>query len=245
MSKRSTPSAPSGRLAGRIALVTGASRGLGAAVGERFAAEGAHVILTARTVGGLEAVDDRIKAAGGSATLVPLDLKDVDKIDLLGASLYQRFGLLDIVVANAATLGDLGPIAYSAPKKWDHVVAVNLTANYRLIRAVDPLLRQSNAGRAVFVTDRVGRTPKANWGAYAVSKAGLDTLVSMYAAEVAKTAIRVNRIDPGPLDSGIRRAAYPGEPRFTHPQPSDVTDAFVRLADPASTDHDRLVVVQG
>lgn len=244
MMESKVPSPATGRLAGQLALITGASRGLGAAVAERFAAEGAHVILAARTVGGLEALDDRIKANGGTATLVPVDLKKANKIDLLGALLHQRFGKLDILVANAATLGDLGPLAFSATKKWDDVIATNLTANYRLIRSVDPLLRLSAAPRVLFVTDSVGRRPKPNWGAYAVSKAGLDTLATLYAAEVARTPIRVNRIDPGPLDSGIRRTAYPGEPRFTQPLPSDVTDPFVDLAAPECAAHNSLVQVQ-
>ncbi|MFI4988635.1 MAG: SDR family NAD(P)-dependent oxidoreductase, partial [Alphaproteobacteria bacterium] len=172
-------------LAGRVALITGASRGIGAAVAKRFAAEGAHVILAARTVGGLEEVDDAIQAAGGTATLVPLDLKDVEQIDRLGAALYERYRKLDILVGNAAVLGVLSPLGHIDPEVWAEVMAVNLTANWRLIRSMDPLLRQAEAGRAIFVTSRAGSGVFPYWGAYAASKAALEMMVRTYAGETS------------------------------------------------------------
>src|SRR6185312_10443004 len=173
----------SGRLVGKIALITGASRGLGAAVAERFAREGAHLVLTGRTVGGLEEVDDRVRAAGGSATLVPFDLRDFIKIDELAAALYQRYGRLDILVGNAAEFGVFSPLGHIDPTLWDEVLALNLTANWRLIRAMDPLLRAAPAGRAIFVTSRLGRDALPYYGPSDVAKAGLETLVRIYAGE--------------------------------------------------------------
>src|SRR6185312_12231864 len=164
-------SEPSGRLAGRLALVTGASRGIGAAVARRFAAEGAHVILLARTVGGLEELDDEIRAGGGTATLVPLDLRDFDKLDQMGASLYQRFGRLDVLVANAGVLGTLSPMGHFTPKIWAEVIDTNLTANWRLIRSLDPLLRLSESGRAIFTTCAAARDATPYWGAYVACRA--------------------------------------------------------------------------
>jgi NAD(P)-dependent dehydrogenase (short-subunit alcohol dehydrogenase family) len=221
--------AGTGRLAGRIALVTGASRGIGRAVALRFAREGAHVVVVARTQGGLEEVDDEIRAAGGRATLVPGDLTQFDVIDRIGGALYDRWGRLDIVVGNAASLGVLGPVAETAPATWDQVMALNVTANWRLIRSVDPLLRASGAGRAIFVTDRVS-SGRAYWGAYAVSKAALETMVRTYAAEVARSGVRANLIDPGPTRTVLRAAAFPGEDPETLLLPEAVTDGFVALA---------------
>ena len=168
--------APGKRLDGRLALITGASRGIGAALARRFAAEGAHVILVARTQGGLEERDDEIRAAGGSATLVPLDLRQVDQIDQLGAALHQRFGRLDVLVGNAGVLGTLSPMGHVTPATWDEVIAVNLTANWRLIRSLDPLLRLSPAGRALFTTCAAAAAPLPYWGPYAASKAALETM---------------------------------------------------------------------
>ncbi len=219
-----------GRLAGRIALVTGASRGIGAAVAERFAGEGAHVVLAARTVGGLEEVDDRVRAGGGSATLVPFDLCDFIKIDELAAALYQRYGRLDILVGNAAEFGIFSPLGHIDPKLWDEVLALNLTANWRLIRAMDPLLRAAPSGRAIFVTSRLGRDALPYYGPYAVSKAGLETLVRIYAGEVARTAVRVNLIDPGIARTRLRARIFPGENPATLPPPESLTDAFLELA---------------
>jgi NAD(P)-dependent dehydrogenase (short-subunit alcohol dehydrogenase family) len=231
----------SGRLSNRIALITGASRGIGAAVAERFAAEGAHVILAARTVGGLEEVDDRIRAAGGTATLVPVDLSDFDKIDQLGLSIFERFGKLDILVGNAAMLGNLSPIAHYDPKLWGKVLDLNVTANYRLIRSFDRLLRASDAGRAIFVTSGVARAPTAYFGAYAASKAALEMVVKMYAAEVAKSNLRVNLLDPGIVRTKLRAQGFPGEDPMSLRPPESVADRFVELAAPACTRHGEVI----
>ena len=213
-------------------MITGASRGIGAAVAERFAGEGGHVVLVARTVGGLEEVDDRIRAAGGSATLVPLDLRDFAKIDDLAAALYQRYGRLDILVGNAAEFGVLSPLGHIDPALWDEIIAVNLTANWRLIRVIDPLLRLAPAGRAVLVTSRLGRDAPPYYGPYAVSKAGLETLVRTYAGEIARTAVRANLIDPGIVRTRLRAAIFPGENPAALPPPESVADAFLDLAVP-------------
>lgn len=221
---------PAGRLAGKVALVTGASRGLGDATALRFAEEGAHVIAIARTVGGLEDLDDRIKAVGGSATLVPLDLAKPEEIGRLTAPLAERFGRIDVAVLNAAMLGSIGPIALSNPAEWDRVLQVNLTANFHLIRALDPLLRASRSGRLIVVCDAVGREAKTYWNAYAVSKAGLDTLARLYAGETAKTPIRVDVIEPAPMATKLRRAAYPGETPGTQPSPDAEAERILALA---------------
>jgi NAD(P)-dependent dehydrogenase (short-subunit alcohol dehydrogenase family) len=218
------------RLTGRIALVTGASRGIGAAVARRFAREGAHVVLVARTVGGLEEVDDAIKSFGGAATLVPLDLTQFEGIDQLGAALYERFGRLDILVGNAAALGALSPVGHIDPKLWSRVMDLNLTANWRLIRSMDPLLRRSPAGRAIFVTAEQGHRPSAYWGAYAAAKAGLEMLAKTWEAELARTQIKVALIDPGPVATRLRAEAFPGEDRAALATPDDVVDRFVELA---------------
>jgi NAD(P)-dependent dehydrogenase (short-subunit alcohol dehydrogenase family) len=230
------------RLSGRLALVTGASRGLGAAVARRFAAEGAQLVLVARTVGGLEETDDAVRAAGSSATLVPLDLTDFDAIDRLGQSLHERFGRLDILVGNAGALGTLSPVGHITTRDWAATVNLNLTANWRLLRSFDRLLRASAAGRAIFVTDSLARAPKAYWGAYAATKAALETLVRVYADEVANTKIRVNLVDPGRLRTALRARAYPGEKPESLPAPESVTEAFVALAEPACTRHGELIL---
>ena len=230
------------RLAGRLALITGASRGLGAAVARRFAAEGAQLVLVARTVGGLEEVDDAVRAAGGLATLVPLDLTHFDAIVRLGQSLHERFGRLDVLVGNAAALGTLSPVGHITPRDWAAVINLNLTANWRLLRSLDPLLRASDAGRAIFVTDALARAPKAYWGAYAATKAALETLVRVYADEVANTKIRANLIDPGRLRTALRARAYPGERPESLPAPESATEAFVALAESACIRHGELVL---
>jgi len=219
-----------GRLGGKIALITGASRGIGAAVAEHFAREGAHLVLAARTVGGLEELDDRIRAAGGSATLVPLDLRDFIKIDELAAAIYQRFQRLDILVGNAAEFGTFSPLGHIDPAMWSEIIDLNLTANWRLIRAMDPLLRAAPHGRAIFVTSGIAQNPRAYWGPYAVSKAGLDVLVKTYAAEIEKTNVRANLIGPGVVRTRLRARVFPGEDPMTLPPPESVTEAFVRLA---------------
>ena len=221
-----------GRLAGKIALITGASRGIGAAVAERFAREGAHLVLAARTVGGLEETDDRVRAAGGSATLVPLDLREFIKIDELGAALYERYGRLDILVGNAAEFGVFSPLGHINPAVWTEVLDLNLTASWRLVRAMDPLLRAAPDGRAIFVTSRLARDAPPYYGAYAVSKAGLEAMVRIYAGESARTNVRANLIDPGIARTRLRARIFPGENPETVPAPESVTDAFLKLALP-------------
>jgi NAD(P)-dependent dehydrogenase (short-subunit alcohol dehydrogenase family) len=236
----------SGRLAGRIALITGASRGIGAAVARRFAAEGAKLILTARTVGGLEEVDDEIRAAGGEPSLlVPLDIKQFDAIDQLGAALFERFGKLDILVGNAGILGPLTPVPHIEIQQWQDVLDINLTANWRLIRSMDPLLRLSEAGRAIFVSSRAAQNPRPYWGPYAVSKAALEMVVQTYALEVQNvTPIRVNLIDPGATRTKMRAAAYPGENPETRPHPDEITEVFVKLASPDFTATGQVIKAQ-
>jgi NAD(P)-dependent dehydrogenase (short-subunit alcohol dehydrogenase family) len=233
--------AATGRLADRIALVTGASRGIGAAVARRFADEGAHVVATARTVGGLEELDDRIRKAGGSATLVPLDLADGAAIDRLGQALFERFGRLDVLAACAGDLGTLTPVAHIKPPEWDRVLAINLSANYRLIRGLDPLLRASASGRAIFVTSGAAQGAHAYWGSYAVSKAGLEMLALLYAAETRQSQLRVNLVNPGAVRTAMRAKAYPGEDPNSLPAPDDITEVFVELAEAACTRHGDIV----
>jgi NAD(P)-dependent dehydrogenase (short-subunit alcohol dehydrogenase family) len=230
-----------GRLAGRVALVTGASRGIGAAVAVRFAREGAHLILVARTVGGLEEIDDAVRAAGSSATLVPLDVTDGPGIDRLRGALGERWGRLDVLVGNAAILGGLSPAAHVTPERWDRTIAVNLTANWRLIRSLDPLLRASDAGRAIFVTSGVARGAFAYWSPYAASKAGLEALVRSWAAETARTSVRVNILDPGVVRTAMRAETMPGEDPRTLPEPATLGDDFVALAEPACTRHGEVI----
>ncbi|MEQ9609654.1 MAG: SDR family NAD(P)-dependent oxidoreductase [Kiloniellaceae bacterium] len=225
---------PEGRLAGRIAVITGASRGIGAAVAQRFATEGAQLILIARTVGALEELDDAIRAQGGKQpVLVPHDLRDFDGLDRLGASLHERYGKLDILVGNAGILGPLTPVGHIAPDVWQEVMDVNVTANYRLIRSLDPLLRLSDAGRAVFVTSGASSGLKAYWGPYAVSKAALEALVRSYAAEITKTKVKANLLSPGPIRTMMRAAAFPGEDPKTLRTPEEIAELFVALAEPA------------
>jgi NAD(P)-dependent dehydrogenase (short-subunit alcohol dehydrogenase family) len=223
------------RLAGRVALVTGASRGIGAAVARRFAAEGAHVVAVARTVGGLEELDDAIKAAGGASTLVPLDLNDLDRIDPLGPQLHARFGRLDVFVANAAILGTIGPLSHHDAKFWDEVYRINVTANWRLIRTLEPLLRLSDAGRAIMVSSAAAQIARAYTGAYASSKAALETMARSWAAELVNTKVRVNIVDPGATRTAMRAAYMPGEDPMTLPAPDDMTDVYVDLAVPELT----------
>lgn len=223
------------RLDGKVALITGASRGIGAAVAERFARAGAHVVLAARTAGGLEEVDDKVRAAGGSATLVPVDLRDFIKIDELAAALFNRYGRLDVLVGNAGEFGVFSPLGHIDPATWAEVLDLNLTANWRLIRAMDPLLRAAPAGRAIFVTAEVARSVFPYWGPYAVSKAGLEMLVKIYAGEITKTRVRANLIDPGIVRTRLRARAFPGEDPEKLPPPESVSDAFLALALPRST----------
>ncbi len=218
------------RLQGRVALVTGASRGIGAAVARAFAAEGAHVILTARTVSGLEETDDAIRARGGKATLLPLDLLKADQIALLGPAIAEKFRRLDILVANAGILGTLSPVAMSDPKIWESVMKVNVLANYHLIRTLDPLLRGSDAGRAIFVTSSAAQAKMPFWGAYAASKAALEAMVATYATEVAHSSLRVSILNPGAVRTLMRTEAFPGEDPMTLPEPDSIAERFVELA---------------
>ncbi|MEQ8584416.1 MAG: SDR family NAD(P)-dependent oxidoreductase [Thalassobaculaceae bacterium] len=234
-----------GILDGRVALITGASRGIGAAVAEAFAREGAHLILVARTVGGLEETDDRVKAAGGEATLVPMDLTDFEAINRLGASIYERWGKLDVLVANHGILGVLSPISHYDPKLWDEVMTVNLTACQRLVRSLDPLLRQSDAGRAIFVTSGAAVGERPNWGAYAVSKAALEAMVRAYAGETRRTNLRINLLNPGGTRTKMRAAAFPGEDPMTLKTPEDIAPTFVELASPACVAHGERIDAQG
>ncbi|MCC7048819.1 MAG: SDR family NAD(P)-dependent oxidoreductase [Alphaproteobacteria bacterium] len=234
--------APHRRLANRIAVITGASRGLGAAVARRLAAEGARVVLVARTQGALEQVDDAIQAAGGErAVLAPFDLTEAANIDRLGQAIFERFGKLDMLVASAAMLGVLSPLGHIDPALWDQVIQTNLTANWRLIRSLDPLLRLSDAGRAVFVTASQARDATAYWGAYAVAKAGLEAMARIYAAEVAHTNVKVNLVDPGPFRSRLRAQAFPGENPGVLPDPLSLTDMVLGLLDPLSARHGELI----
>jgi NAD(P)-dependent dehydrogenase (short-subunit alcohol dehydrogenase family) len=228
------PGPVSGRLSGRIALVTGASRGVGAAVAKRFAAEGAHVVATARTVGGLEELDDAIfRATGEHATLVPLDLRQFDQIDQLGHAIYQRFGRLDVFVGNAGVLETLGPVAHFDPKLFQRLVDVNITANWRLIRSLDPMLRASDAGRAIFVSAQAAAAAQQYWGPYALTKAALEMMAQTYAMEVASSSLKVNLLRLAPVRTRMREQAFPGEEPTTVRLPETITDRFVDLAEPA------------
>jgi NAD(P)-dependent dehydrogenase (short-subunit alcohol dehydrogenase family) len=214
---------------GRVALVTGASRGIGRAVALELAREGARVICTARSQKALEALDDEIKAIGSEAVLVPLDLRDFDGVDRLGAALFERFGKLDALAACAGVLGALTPAHQASPALMDEVIGVNFTANWLLIRAMHPLLRASDAGRAVFLSSGAARAPRAYWGPYAASKAALEALVTSYAAECAVTPIRVNLFNPGPTRTAMRAKAYPGEDPMTLPAPEVVAPAIAAM----------------
>lgn len=221
-------------LEGRIAVVTGASRGIGRAAALAFAGAGAHVVALARTQGALEELDDEIRAAGSTATLVPVDMKDLDALDRLGAALYERFGRVDVLLGNAGTLGPIAPITQIDQQTWDQVIAVNLTANWRLVRSMDPLLRASDAGRALFVTSGAAHTAKPYWGPYAISKAGLEILARTYAAEVQNISkIRVMLVNPGPLRTRMRASAMPGEDPMTLRTPEDLAPEILRLALPS------------
>jgi NAD(P)-dependent dehydrogenase (short-subunit alcohol dehydrogenase family) len=234
-----------GRLAGRVALVTGASRGLGAAIAERFAAEGAHLVLVARTQGGLEETDDRVRAAGGTATLVPLDLTKFDEIDRMAAAIAQRFGRLDILVGNAGMLSPLTPVGHLQPKDWQAVMDLNVTANWRLLRAFDPGLRRSDSGRVIMVTSGAAMEAFAYWSAYAASKAALETLVSSYAKEIAKTSIRANLLDPGAMRTAMRAEAFPGEDPASVRLPEEVAPVAVSLAEASCSLHGQVARAYG
>lgn len=209
-------------LQGKVALVTGASRGLGFATALHLAKAGAHIIATARTKGGLEELDDEVKAAGSTATLVPMNITDLDAIDRLGAAIFERHKKLDILVGNAGTLGKLTPLAHVEPKVWDDALTINLTSNYRLIRSMDALLQAAPAGRAVFVTSGLAQKCWPFWGTYSIGKAALEAMMKTYAAEVATTKMRVNCFSPGPTRTKMRATAMPGEDPETLPTADDV-----------------------
>jgi NAD(P)-dependent dehydrogenase (short-subunit alcohol dehydrogenase family) len=234
-------------LEGRVALITGASRGIGAALALELARLGAQCVLVARTQGGLEEVDDAIRAAGGKpATLLPFDLQKAEKdIDMIGPSIMQRFGRLDILVHNAGALNKLTPVAHIEPRDWAEVMAVNLTASWRLIRSCDPPLRASDAGRAVFVTSGRVLRPRAYWGMYGASKAGMEHLVMTWAQEVEATPLRVNLVDPDIVATKMRAAAMPGEDPATLPQPADVAPGIAALCLPSETRHGARVLIGG
>jgi NAD(P)-dependent dehydrogenase (short-subunit alcohol dehydrogenase family) len=228
-------------LEGAVALVTGASRGLGAATAIELSRLGAHVVVTARTQGGLEETDDAIREQGGAATLLPLDLHEGESVDRLGPSLYQRFRRLDILVHCAAVLGRLAPAAHLMPHEWADAISVNLDAAARLVRTGDPLLRTAANGRAVFVTDARARAPNAYWGTYGATKAAMEHLVLSWADEVSSTRLRINLFDPGPMATRLRRDAFPGEVADSLAQPADVAVALAALCLPDETRHGALV----
>ncbi|MCA3416030.1 MAG: SDR family NAD(P)-dependent oxidoreductase [Roseomonas sp.] len=231
----------------RVALITGASRGIGAALALHLAKLGAQCVLVARTQGGLEEVDDAIRSAGGKpATLLPFDLQKAEKdIDMIGPSIVERFGRLDILVHNAGVLNKLTPVAHIEPRDWAEVMAVNLTASWRLIRSCDPPLRASDAGRAVFVTTGRVLRPRAYWGMYGASKAGMEHLVMTWAQEVEATPLRVNLVDPDIVATKMRAAAMPGEDPATIPQPADVAPGIAALCLPSETRHGARVMLRG
>lgn len=222
-------------LDGKVVLVTGASRGLGYQAALEAARRGAHVIAVARTVGGLEDLDDDIKKLGGSTTLVPLDLRDYDAIDRLGLSIFQRWGKLDALVANAGLLGTITPLAHLDPKDFDQAFGLNVTANYRLIRSLDALLRQAEAGRAVFLSSGVIRGVRPFWGLYSASKAALEVMVRSYADELSVSRATANIFDPGRMRTQLRAKAYPGEDPDTLPHPSVAAPALIDMLAPGYT----------
>ncbi len=230
-----------GRLSNRTALVTGASRGIGRAVALELAREGAHVIAVARTVGGLEELDDAIRAAGNEATLVPLDLRDGPAFPRLAGAIAERWRKLDVLVGNAGVLGTLTPVHQIDPKHWIEAIDVNVNANLRLIQFLDPLLRASDAGRAVFVTSGAAQNLRPYWGTYSTSKAALDALVKTYAQECASSRIRVNLFSPGPVRTVMRAKAFPGEDPNTLPAPEEIAKAIVELTLPAEQRNGEIV----
>ncbi len=229
------------RLEGRVALVTGASHGIGREIAKRFAAEGAQVVAVGRNVGALEELDDEVREAGGKLTLLPLDLTMFEKIDILGPSLYEKFGKLDIVVGNAALLGELAPVGHIDSQIFQNTFATNVTANFHLIRTTDKLLQLSDAGRAIFVTSNASAKGRAFWGLYASTKAALESLVLSYAQEMEETSVRVNLVNPGRIRTKMRAEAYPGEDPQTLPSADSIMDVFVDLAAADCTKHGEVV----
>lgn len=229
-------------LSGKIALVTGASKGIGAAVAKAYAKAGAHVVLIARNKSALEKIDDEIRTLGGQATLMPLDLMRLDDLDKLGPALMARFGKLDIFVGNAGILGTLGPLSHISTREFQHVMDTNLTANFRLLKTLDPSLQTSEGGRVIFVSTGAGVVKgRAYWGAYSVSKAGLESMAQVYAEENEKTNLRVNVIDPGGVRTDMRKAAKPGEDPMRLPHPDAITDIFLELASRDCSRHGEVI----
>jgi len=228
------------RLHGKVALITGASRGLGAAIAKRFAQEGAELLLLARSVSELEKIDDMVRPLGSQATLIPYDLNNWMGLEQLIYPVLENIGRLDILVANAAQLGTLGPVAQGTPEEWERLFRVNVLANWQLLRIFDPLLRASPSGRVIAVTD--SPPPDTSyWGSYYSSKAALDQMILTYAHEVAHTSVRVNLVDPGPMDTNLRRLAFPGENKQRLASPDDLTESFVALSDESCQQHGKIV----
>lgn len=231
-------------LEGRIALVTGASRGIGYFTALELAKAGAHVIACARTVGGLEELDDAIKAVGGSATLVPFDLSDMEAIDRLGGSIFERWGKLDILVANAGVLGVISPIGHIEAKVFEKVMNINVNATWRLIRSVDPLLTRSDAGRAVIMSSGAAHKCRPFWSAYSASKAAVEALARTWAGETETTPLRITSVDPGATRTAMRAQAVPGEDPMSLPHPSEVAKAILPLLGPGVTETGKLFIVR-
>ncbi|KQT51807.1 oxidoreductase [Devosia sp. Leaf420] len=227
-------------LTGKVVLVTGASRGIGYSAALEAAKRGAHVIAVARTVGGLEELDDAIQEVGGSSTLVPFDLRDGDAIDRLGAAIFERWGHLDGLIANAGMLGTLSPVAHLKPDEFEKVMALNVTSNFRLLRSLDLLLRQATAGRAVFVSSSSARSARPFWGLYAASKAALDAMVKSYAGELSNTEVKTNIFYPGAVRTAMRAKAMPGEDPETLPQPADIAPKLIDLLSDRVTENGRV-----
>ncbi|HZR85661.1 MAG TPA: SDR family oxidoreductase [Bradyrhizobium sp.] len=227
-------------LASRIALVTGASRGIGYATARALAKAGAHIIAVARTQGGLEELDDEIRKDGGTATLVPLSLTDFDGIARLGAALHERHGKIDVLVGNAAVASTSSPLGHIELKAWTDMMAINVNANFQLIRCMEPLLKQSDAGRAVFLTSGAASKALAYWGPYAASKAALDTLVRVWANETASTNLRVNLFSPGPIRTRMRAQVFPGEDPMTLDTPEQVAEFILPMCTPDWTETGKL-----
>lgn len=228
-------------LSGRVTLVTGASRGIGYQACLSLARAGSHIIATARTQGGLEELDDAIRAEGGECTIVPMDLKHSYGIDQLGAAIHERWGRLDGLLSNAGLLGEMSPVPHIDPKKWDETFAVNVTANYRLIRSMDPLLRASESGRAIFMSSSSAQSRRAYWGVYAASKSALDALVQSYAKEIEQTNIKVNLFYPGAVRTQMRAKAAPGEDPSILPNPADIAPHFVPLLSAQNIKHGEII----
>jgi len=227
-------------LEGRVALVTGASRGIGRAAALAFAQAGAHVVALARTTGALEELDDEIRALGGSATLVPLDLADAGGLEKLGPALMERWGRLDILLANAGVLGSLTPLGHVTEADWAKVMEINVTANLRLIKSLDPALRASDAGRAILLSSGAAHKCFAYWGPYSISKAAVEALGRTYAAETATTPVKVMLVNPGPLRTKMRAEAMPGEDPQTLKTPEDLAPHLVEIASPAWTESGKI-----